>query len=420
MGMLHRLRKKRLRRRRFVLPALAGALVLGVAVFWTAAGAEPAQAVTTSTTVAATTTTSEFALKGQAKTQVEELTAKAAAVQAEIDAFNEEFLMKTEEHNKCLEDLSAANARMAELRRTVADARAEQAKQQAQLAQRLKAIYMSGGRDQLLQMLLPADGLQDLYNRVRLVSTLADRDRVLVTNLKESGSRLGMLAEAAEHQKAEQLRLRDELQVRAKEIEAKIAQRERILAAVDQRVAAIVQQERQRQAAEQARLQAELQARLEAELQARLALLAAQQSVLNGGQLYQGKLPQIDNALTNQLVETAAYYMGVRYVWGGNRPSTGMDCSGFTRYVFRQHGVTLPHYSGYQARMGVPVPLEEIQPGDLVAFGSPVHHVGIYIGDGLYIHTPSEVKIAKLAKRKDLTAIRRFPIEPRTGDPLWN
>ena len=84
--------------------------------------------------------------------------------------------------------------------------------------------------------------------------------------------------------------------------------------------------------------------------------------------------------------------MGIPYVWGGTRPSTGMDCSGFTRYVFKQHGVKLPHYSGYQAQMGIPVELADIQPGDLLAFGYPVHHVGIYIGDGLFIHTPGRLR----------------------------
>jgi cell wall-associated NlpC family hydrolase len=100
-----------------------------------------------------------------------------------------------------------------------------------------------------------------------------------------------------------------------------------------------------------------------------------------------------------------------------------MDCSGFVRWVLRQHGVNLPHYSGYQARMGLPVELADIQPGDVVAFGSPVHHVGIYIGDGLFIHAPRTgdvIKISKLASRRDLAAIRRFPLQPRSGPPLFD
>jgi len=388
-------------------------LALVALAFWST-NAGPAQAVTTSTTTGPTTTTTEFTLKGEAKNQVNVLTARAEAVQAELEALNLELELMSEAYNKCIDDMDSANGRMSELRRTVADAQADKSRQQALLAQRLKALYMSGGRDQLLQLVLTANGLDDLYRRVRLVSTLADRDQHLVSNLKESSTRLDLLLQAVDEQKRGQLRLKGELTKKANAIEAKIAQRQRTLAAVDQRVQDIIVQEQQRQAAEQARLQAELQARLEA------ALAAAQARILNGGQIYQGKLPQTDNAIANQLIETAAYYMGVPYVWGGSKPSTGMDCSGFTRYVYKQHGVKMPHYSGYQAEMGVPVELEDIQPGDLVAFGYPVHHVGIYIGDGLYIHTPSQVKISRLSSRSDLSAIRRLPIVERTGDPAWS
>jgi cell wall-associated NlpC family hydrolase len=70
--------------------------------------------------------------------------------------------------------------------------------------------------------------------------------------------------------------------------------------------------------------------------------------------------------------------------------------------------------------MGIPVDPSDMQPGDLLAFGFPVHHGGIYIGDGLYIHTPREVKISRLSARNDLAAIRRFPIELRVGPPLFD
>ena len=118
------------------------------------------------------------------------------------------------------------------------------------------------------------------------------------------------------------------------------------------------------------------------------------------------------------MVETAAAYMGIPYVWGGSKPSTGMDCSGFVRYVFKQHGVILPHYSGYQAQMGVPVDLADIQPGDLLAFGFPVHHVGIYIGDGLFIHTPGDyVKISEAEHPHE--PVGHPPLPARcAGDPL--
>jgi len=122
-------------------------------------------------------------------------------------------------------------------------------------------------------------------------------------------------------------------------------------------------------------------------------------------------------------LETAAYYIGIPYVWGGDRPSTGFDCSGYTAYVYAQHGVDLPHYSGFQAEMGTPVMPEDIQPGDLLAFGIPVHHVGIYIGDGLFIHAPRTgdvVSIWELSWKTNLSYIRRFDLQPRYGEPaVW-
>ncbi len=113
-------------------------------------------------------------------------------------------------------------------------------------------------------------------------------------------------------------------------------------------------------------------------------------------------------------VETALGYHGVPYVWGGESPS-GLDCSGLILYVFNQHGVKLPHYSGYQFLRGDKIPVSQIQPNDVVFFGSPVHHVGMYIGGGYFIHAPKRndfVKISKLADRSDIAGVRRYPWVP--------
>ncbi len=86
-------------------------------------------------------------------------------------------------------------------------------------------------------------------------------------------------------------------------------------------------------------------------------------------------------------------------------------------YVFAQHGVKLPHYSGYQFLRGEKIPVSQIQPNDVVFFGSPVHHVGIYVGGGYFIHAPKRndfVKISKLAERSDIAGVRRYPWVTRT------
>ena len=87
------------------------------------------------------------------------------------------------------------------------------------------------------------------------------------------------------------------------------------------------------------------------------------------------------------VVETAKQYLGYKYVYGGSSPSTGFDCSGFTSYVFKLHGVTLSRTAAGQYGNGIAVQKSNLQPGDLLMFGkSGINHVGIYLGGGMMIH----------------------------------
>ena len=91
----------------------------------------------------------------------------------------------------------------------------------------------------------------------------------------------------------------------------------------------------------------------------------------------------------DQVVAEARKYLGVPYVWGGTDPNKGLDCSGLVQLVYKNLGIDLPRVSRDQANEGTPVAsLDEAQPGDLLFFGSPVHHVAIYIGDGKMIEEP--------------------------------
>jgi cell wall-associated NlpC family hydrolase len=114
-------------------------------------------------------------------------------------------------------------------------------------------------------------------------------------------------------------------------------------------------------------------------------------------------------------VDLAQQYLGVPYVWGGESPS-GFDCSGLVQYVYDRLGVHLPRVAADQARAGQPVAgLADARPGDLVAFGDPVDHIGIYAGNGLMVVAPKTGDVVKVqAVYKEPTAIRRvFPASPR-------
>lgn len=113
----------------------------------------------------------------------------------------------------------------------------------------------------------------------------------------------------------------------------------------------------------------------------------------------------------NAVVAYATSFLGINYLWGGNVPSTGFDCSGLTRYVYAHFGIDLPRVAEDQQKVGVYESIDNLKPGDLVFFGNPAYHVGIYAGSGYFIHAPHTgdcVKISPLSERDDFSGGKRI------------
>ena len=111
------------------------------------------------------------------------------------------------------------------------------------------------------------------------------------------------------------------------------------------------------------------------------------------------KLASARAAMSQRVVRYAKRFIGVRYVYGGSSPRSGFDCSGFVRYVYAHFGVSLPHSSYAQFGDGRRVSRRSLRPGDLVFFDG-VGHVGLYVGNGRFIHAPhtgTRVQITPLA-----------------------
>ena len=125
------------------------------------------------------------------------------------------------------------------------------------------------------------------------------------------------------------------------------------------------------------------------------------------------------------VVVGALNMIGVRYRWGGNSPDSGLDCSGFVRYVFQDTlGMSLPRRAEEMSRVGEKVSMSNLKPGDLVFFNTmrrTFSHVGIYIGDNKFVHSPSTgstIRVDDLDDRyweKHFTGARRiesrFPVK---------
>jgi cell wall-associated NlpC family hydrolase len=105
-----------------------------------------------------------------------------------------------------------------------------------------------------------------------------------------------------------------------------------------------------------------------------------------------------ESSTNGSIADVAKQHLGTRYVWGGSSPK-GFDCSGFTMYVFKQFGYSLPHTASGQWQSGIGSKvssISELQPGDLVFFNDPSRnagkacsHAGIYVGSGQFIHASS-------------------------------
>ncbi|MBS3779699.1 MAG: C40 family peptidase [Desulfovermiculus sp.] len=104
--------------------------------------------------------------------------------------------------------------------------------------------------------------------------------------------------------------------------------------------------------------------------------------------------------LRDQLVQTAQGFLGLPYQWGGTRPAEGFDCSGLTMAVYRLNGLHLPRTSREQFRAGTAISRKDLSKGDLVFFApsrSKISHVGMYTGNGRFIHAPSTGKTVRFS-----------------------
>ncbi|GHJ12186.1 hypothetical protein TPA0908_01810 [Micromonospora sp. AKA38] len=110
--------------------------------------------------------------------------------------------------------------------------------------------------------------------------------------------------------------------------------------------------------------------------------------------------PSIDGVVSSAArtaIKTACAQVGDPYVWGATGPNS-FDCSGLTQYAYKAAGISLTHFTGAQWNEGRKISASEARPGDLVFFFSDLHHVGLYLGNGLMVHAPRTGKPVQVAK----------------------
>ncbi len=115
-------------------------------------------------------------------------------------------------------------------------------------------------------------------------------------------------------------------------------------------------------------------------------------------------------SLRKCIIKTAKSYLGTKYHYGG-LGKKGFDCSGFVHHVYLQHGIPIPRMSHNQYRKGKKITLENARPADLVFFsirGNRISHVGIYLGENEFIHSPSRGKEVQVTSLENSYWKKRF------------
>jgi hypothetical protein len=137
-------------------------------------------------------------------------------------------------------------------------------------------------------------------------------------------------------------------------------------------------------------------------------LMSVMLAILFSTKVFAYNPPHVSHKLATMLLQAVAL-MGVSYHWGGNTPASGMDCSGFVRYVFKKSlGITLPRTAAEMAKVGNEVDVSDLQPGDLLFFNTHhtknhylgISHIGIYLGDNKFIqapHTGEQIQVTEFS-----------------------
>ena len=242
-------------------------------------------------------------------------------------------------------------------------------------------LYKSGTTG-ALEVVLSSSSLDDIQSRLQYLQSSEEAQAEVFERLSVDTAQLEAALAQLEKDRAQALRSQQQLDSLRSEIEGKVATQQAEIAEIN---AAIERAERRREAREAAEAAAAAEAARAAEAAAaQAAAEAATQSPDPDVSIASAPAP---SERARVAVEAALDQVGEPYQWGAAGPDS-FDCSGLTMWSWAQAGVALPHNSGAQYAATTRVDQSDWEPGDLLFSGSPIHHVGMYIGNGQMVESP--------------------------------
>jgi cell wall-associated NlpC family hydrolase len=295
----------------------------------------------------------------------------SAQAMAQLKAFNERFEKVTEQYNdaRILLGKRTAQVKTAQAKATAA------AKVVSRYKGRIKQLVSSENRSDpfgTFGAMLSSDSPGDFVSQASIIEVVSKRRAAVLTEASKASAAATKAASDAKAAQAAAAKLTHDLAAKRSQLSKQAAQSKAML----DRLSA-----------------SERQSFLDS--QAAPAPRASRDETRTGT----GTPPPVNVAASGgaaTAVAAAQAKLGSPYVWAAAGPST-FDCSGLTMYAWAQAGVSLPHSSTMQYSSGTKVSISSLQPGDLVFYGSPIHHVALYVGNGQVIHAPQTGDVVRYA-----------------------
>lgn len=365
----------------------------------------------------------------------EELNSKIEEIQGEVFKLNEQIMPlsdKIEENNKQIDNIKQE---IKNTNKEIETAKVEIAEKEEILGNRIRELYKSGGQVNYLALIFSAESFSDLITKLDSAAKLISIDKEIVNDLKEKKESLDEKINSLQVKADEITKINEETNKVLEEFEEKKKEQEELIAQIE---------------AERAKFDEEFLSVSERELvsyqidvinsSSSISELQSAASQLTNIKDYQLKSPtviqEVEDAIyaatlkieelqaqeeaerlsanrgqtysgsSSSIVSYAYQFIGTPYVYGATGPSA-FDCSGFTSYVFRNAaGIEISRTTYSQVGVGQEVSYGELQPGDLV-FTYGLDHVGIYVGNGQYIHAPYPGESVKVSPITSFYTARR-------------